>query len=258
MTALWAKWDGRSAPYPVAAHALDTAAVALVLYRDVLSTPIRDLLAWALHCAAETADRALHMAVRIDQPGRTLLDYHTVNPPPTSQYAWLSEADQAKLATIAMGNGRPWTIKGQQQTLQTWRTYLTGAVFTWFLHGDPAYLRHLADALIEPYWPLSLGRKACLPDQPLVLGISPDELNDSATRTPATGAASSRVLHLFHNSVDPRDAVQLRGRTVTHADLPLGPHPHDRYGYQTRTVTRVEPPTVTRDELLTWAKENLS
>ncbi|MDG6108819.1 CRISPR-associated helicase Cas3' [Dactylosporangium aurantiacum] len=57
MTAPWAKWDGRSAPYPVAAHALDTAAVALVLYRDVLSAPVQDLLVRALRWSAETADR---------------------------------------------------------------------------------------------------------------------------------------------------------------------------------------------------------
>src|SRR6266516_2693388 len=42
----WGKWDvSLPDPYPVLAHLLDTAAVALTLWRDVLSMPVRDRLA---------------------------------------------------------------------------------------------------------------------------------------------------------------------------------------------------------------------
>jgi CRISPR system Cascade subunit CasD len=206
--------------------------------------------------------RDLQMAIRIDQPGTALVDYHTVNPPPVDQYHWLTATDRRQLATVPMGNGRPWIIQMQrgnkkvaeQQTLQTWRTYLTDAAFTWFIEGNSAYITRLATALTQPHWQLSLGRKSCLPDQPLVLGTSTDTLRTCADRAPTTGPAGRRTLHLFHTpDTDIADV-----RTITHADLPLGPHPHDGYGYLTRAVTYATPPNTHRRALLDWAKENLT
>jgi hypothetical protein len=57
VTAPWAKWDGLAVPYPVLAHTLDTAAVAAVLYRSVLSQPIRDLFIETLGWERATAEQ---------------------------------------------------------------------------------------------------------------------------------------------------------------------------------------------------------
>lgn len=201
--------------------------------------------------------RSLDMAIRIDQPGTTLVDYHTVNPPSGGRYHWLSQADRSRLATVPMGNGRPWVIKQEQQTLLTWRTYLTDAAFTWFVKGSPADITRLHAALREPYWQLSLGRKACLPDQPLILGITEHPLQDCAEHVPATGRGGRRALHVLLTAPAVTPATPDR-RPVMHADVPLGPHPHHGYGYLTRAVNYVNPPSLTRPALLDWAKENLS
>jgi CRISPR system Cascade subunit CasD len=164
-----------------------------------------------------------------------------------------------------MGNGRPWIMGVQrgakkvaeQQTLQTWRTYLTDAAFVWFVEGEDGDITRLAAALTEPYWQLSLGRKACLPDQPIVLGATSLPLLACAEQVPATGPGGHRPLHLL-TAPPGETSASAEGLPLTHADVPLGPHPHDGYGYLTRTVTHVMPPTHNRAGLLDWAKENLT
>jgi CRISPR system Cascade subunit CasD len=247
-----------SLPYPTYAALLGLARAALGYGRDGndarTGAPADDR--WL---------RTLTMAARIDQPGRTLLDYHTVNPSPVDRYHWLSPVDRGRLATVPMGNGRPWVIGVQrgakkvaeQQTLQTWRTYLTDAAFTWLVEGEHGDIVRLAAALTEPYWQLSLGRKACLPDHPLVLGTTGLPLLACAEQVPVTGPGARRPLHLL-TAPPGEDPPITDGQPLTHADVPLGPHPHDGYGYLTRTVTHVTPPRLDRAGLLDWAKENLT
>ena len=241
-------------PYPTYSGLLGLARAALGHTRDGLDArtgnPADDT--WLHH---------LDMAIRIDQPGKTLVDYHTVNPPPVNAYHWLSAADRAQLATVAMGNSKLWTGAVEQgprkvkklETLQTWRTYLTDATFTWLIHGHPRDIQRLHHALHQPYWQLSLGRKACLPDQPLVLGTTDTPIHECAQHIPATGPPGRRAVHHFLHHAAP--ATQ---PTLTHADLPFGPHPHHGHGYLTRTLTHTNPPTMPRHQLLDWAKETLT
>src|SRR5213078_511891 len=133
----------------------------------------------------------------------------------------------------------------------TWRTYLTDAAFTWLVEGHHTDITRLATALDEPYWQLSLGRKACLPDQPLVLGTTDRPLRDCAEHVPATGHDARRLLHQL-TGPSGAAATAPDGRPVMHADAPLGPHPHDGYGYLTRAATHVTPPSLTRSDLLHW------
>lgn len=99
----------------------------------------------------------LQLGVRTDEPGSVLRDYHTV-----SDY-----------------RGRPLlsakiSRKGAQE-LTNWRTklterfYLQDAVFVAAVHGPADLLKSLRHALLHPAFPPALGRRACVPAQPLVL-----------------------------------------------------------------------------------------
>ncbi|AFD28160.1 CRISPR-associated protein (plasmid) [Deinococcus gobiensis I-0] len=103
---------------------------------------------------------ALAFGVRVDRPGLPLHDYHTAQLYPGSRKA---------------------------ETSLTRRAYLSDAAFWAALSGDPELLADLHAALRNPYWPLSLGRKAFVPSVPLwwpeALRTSPllDTLRDAPT-----------------------------------------------------------------------------
>ncbi len=90
---------------------------------------------------------ALHFGIRIDHEGVYLRDYHTAH--------------------------------GQKEkdTYITQRYYLSDAVFLAGLESsDHAFLEQLQTALLNPVYPLYLGRRACPPTMPLVLGIREADL----------------------------------------------------------------------------------
>lgn len=95
---------------------------------------------------------AVRLGVRIDQPGQSLRDFHTAHKP------------------------------GEKNTSLSHRYYLTDAAFLIAIEADETLLAELADALRHPFFPLSLGRRACVPDAPIVLGLT-DGDTDSALRT---------------------------------------------------------------------------
>lgn len=102
---------------------------------------------------------ALRLGVRVDQPGSILRDYHTV-----SDYTGrplLSAATNAK--------GGQTTTSPKKITHVTTRYYLQDAVFTAAVGGPVGLLESLAAALQRPAFPLALGRRSCVPTQPLVL-----------------------------------------------------------------------------------------
>lgn len=101
----------------------------------------------------------LRFGVRADQPGTLLRDYHTV-----SDYRGLALLS-AKVD--ARGNQKP-TSK-PIPTRVTQRFYLQDAVFVAVLQGDAILLDGLAEALEQPGFPLALGRRACVPTQPILL-----------------------------------------------------------------------------------------
>lgn len=187
--------------------------------------------------------RAVDMWIRVDRPGTTLTDYHTVGP-------------REGVETVPTGSGRPWRIKEAQgrmpQTLQTWRVYLTDAAFLWLITGPTQDIERLHEALATPFWQLSLGRKACVPDFPLVLGRTPRTPTECLDAVPVIGSSGARGAYRF--TTGPLGATDR-----AYADWPLGPHPHDGYGYRWRETSRVTPPAVThRTDLFSWAKENLT
>jgi CRISPR system Cascade subunit CasD len=105
--------------------------------------------------------RQLRMAVRVDRPGRAMRDLHTVG--------------------AGTFRGRPhgmWGLRGK--TVVTQRYYLVDAAFTVALaHDDHALVEQIARALSDPVWPLFLGRRSCVPSEPVLLGLvdgSPEEV----------------------------------------------------------------------------------
>ncbi|MBP9004015.1 MAG: type I-E CRISPR-associated protein Cas5/CasD [Candidatus Hydrogenedentes bacterium] len=93
---------------------------------------------------------SLKMAVRVDRPGTRWLDYHTVGAGGISR----------RSAEGGLRHG---------ETMLTLREYLGDASFLVALWGEPSLIRQLHDALLEPVWPLYLGRKSCVPSVPLFL-----------------------------------------------------------------------------------------
>lgn len=52
------------------------------------------------------------------------------------------------------------------------RTYLQDAAFLVALQAEPEVITRCADALISPFWPVFLGRKACVPTRPVFDGVT--------------------------------------------------------------------------------------
>lgn len=114
---------------------------------------------------------AMRLAVRADQPGTLLRDYHTV-----SDYR-----DVPLLSTKV-------NAKGQQQpagksTHVTERFYLQDAVFVAAITGPLETIDMLAQALKNPAFPLALGRRSCPPSGRLLLdtyrGMTVDQVLDT-------------------------------------------------------------------------------
>ncbi|MHB1787097.1 MAG: type I-E CRISPR-associated protein Cas5/CasD [Acidimicrobiales bacterium] len=227
-------------PYPTYSALIGLARASLGLGRRVDVESIRWL-------------RDLSMAIRVDQAGTLIVDYQTINPPAVSAYLWLSAADRKKIQHIVPnGTGGVWRVPSGVPPMLTERTYIAGASFTWFIEGNDDEIGRLGAALEEPYWPLSLGRKACVPDWPLRLGTTDLPMMEAATTVPSVGSPGPRSVHVL---AGPEPSG---GRTVTHVDDPVGSHPHDGYEYRTRHITDITPPAlVTRRELLAWVEEHL-
>lgn len=115
-----------------------------------------------LICAALGRDRsesvddlaALQMGVRVDREGVVLRDYQTAT-------------------GIVNAAGKV----DMKRTVVSPRYYLSDAAFLVGFEGEQSLLDQIHQALKTPHWPLSLGRKGCLPSPPVYL---PDGVRDSA------------------------------------------------------------------------------
>ncbi len=103
----------------------------------------------------------LRMAVRVDRPGTTDWDYHTVGAKIGIR--------MAKGGVKRTGNTKDSPI----ETLLSRRQYLYDASFLVGLHardGAEDTIASCAAALSEPVWPVFLGRKCCVPAEPVCAG----------------------------------------------------------------------------------------
>lgn len=101
----------------------------------------------------------LTIGVRTDEAGTLLRDYHTV-----SDYRGVPLPS----ATVT-GKGVQKRTGPAKFTHVTERFYLQDAVFVVAVGGLGALIGSLLEAMARPAFPLALGRRACVPTQPLVL-----------------------------------------------------------------------------------------
>jgi len=99
----------------------------------------------------------LQVGVRVDLPGTTDWDYHTVG------------------ATIGIrsadGKVKKTQKTGEYETLLSRRQYLYDASFLVALQGSSDIINDCVRALDDPVWPLFLGRKCCVPTEPVLVGV---------------------------------------------------------------------------------------
>lgn len=119
--------------------------------------------------------RQLRMAVRVDRPGRAMRDLHTVG-----------------AGTFRGRAHGMWGLK--DKTVVTQRYYLVDAAFTVALaHDDDAFVEQIAGALSDPVWPLFLGRRSCVPSEPVLLGLVEGGAEQALLRAPLARGAASRL-----------------------------------------------------------------
>lgn len=162
------------------------------------SDPIEDLL-------------DLTLAVRVDQPGVLLRDFHTAHH----------------------------QITGAAMPL-TDRFYWSDAVFVAFLGGPSQLLEGLHGALCNPRFPLYFGRRSCVPSGRISLGVEDVEMEHALSACPWQAGRSGKLKHSRSSSV--RLAVRADqgvlargGPTREFADIPLSWNPEHRQ-YRTRMV----------------------
>jgi CRISPR system Cascade subunit CasD len=91
----------------------------------------------------------LKFGVRIDQPGKLFDDFQTA---------------------------KQWYSNKTPQSFISNRHYLHDAVFLVGLEGDDEILSEISLSLQSPRFPIGLGRRACVPELPLVLGTRPTDV----------------------------------------------------------------------------------
>lgn len=102
--------------------------------------------------------RALRFGVRSDDPGSLLRDYQT-------SHMW--SVDE---------NGKVYS-RSEDSYIGN-RYYLQDACFTVGLEGDRKFLENCEEALKHPVFPPYLGRRSCVPDPGMVIGIFDGSLEE--------------------------------------------------------------------------------
>ncbi|MFJ9458543.1 type I-E CRISPR-associated protein Cas5/CasD [Kitasatospora sp. NPDC101447] len=125
----------------------------------------------------------LRLGVRVDQPGTLLRDYHTV-----SDYRG---RPLPQAGVNAKGVQKP--TSPAKDTHVTHRYYLQDAVFVAAVQGPAAFVTTLGDAIRHPAFPLALGRRSCVPTQPITLGAVRDgTLEDVLAEEPWQAGKAAR------------------------------------------------------------------
>lgn len=155
----------------------------------------------------------LQFAVRTDQPGSVLRDFHTAIRWETGESMPLSD-----------------------------RYYLEDAVFVAGVSGDAGLIGALATAVRSPCWAPYLGRRSCPPAQPVFMGVVADDVR-TAVRDAAWQASERHQRALARTGavlpIRADAAAQERG-SETMRDVPASFDPRRReYGW--REVVDIAP-----------------
>jgi len=151
--------------------------------------PIEDLL-------------GLRLGVRVDQPGSLLRDYHTV-----------SDHRGLPLRSASVnGKGRQKPTAPAKFTHVTERFYLQDAVFVAAIGGPVEILAGLRDALRTPAFPLALGRRACVPTQPM---LWPPDVEDEHPDRPGMWVGDPTAVLSRVEWLASAERIRQLGRTKT-------------------------------------------
>ena len=102
---------------------------------------------------------SLSMRCLVFKPGRRLQDYHTVGGGYDAKHSW----SRRRMSAKADG--------GTPSTVLTTREYLQDAIFGVVLGSEnTAFFGCLVDAIRDPIWGIWLGRKSCIPTEPIYAG----------------------------------------------------------------------------------------
>ena len=161
----------------------------------------------------------LHYAVRADRPGHIMQDFQT---------AQLAKDDKA-WTTRGAPAGRDGGAKTYASPHIRYRQYHADASVTVAIHlepeSDPPTPSECATALNTPARPLFIGRKPCLPSEPLLLGlVEADSLIDSLKQVPLSDTQESSKVWLYQQSDhnDSADLIRLSGRRDWSNDVHQG------------------------------------
>lgn len=162
----------------------------------------------------------LRFGVRVDQPGRLQRDFQTA-------INWDS---------------------GQSMPL-SYRYYVADAVFVAGIEGNRSLLEALAAKVLEPRFPLYLGRRSCPVTEPVFLDLVEDGL-EQALRSHSWRASDwyrrrqgAEVALELYLDADPEDERPVE----TRRDVPISFNPERReYGW--REVAHAEPVLITKPD----------
>jgi CRISPR system Cascade subunit CasD len=113
----------------------------------------------------QALQQRLRYAVRCDLPGSEIADYQTVD----LSLPWMRQGWTIRGIVEGRGSG-----KANSGTHIRYRRFIADSVYTTALtlidHDDQPTLDQVAAALREPARPLFIGRKPCLPSEPILCG----------------------------------------------------------------------------------------
>lgn len=226
---------------PMQSWGMDSKFETRLTMREPTKSGVIGMLAAALGCRRDQLPgqlKQLRMAVRVDQEGQPLEDFHAVHG---------IEADGAG----RIGRNADGTLKrAKNRDFITYRHYLCDAVFLVALEcEDGGYLNELADALRHPAFPLFLGRRSCPPTLPLVLDVMDTDAQSVLESYPWQASERYRRGH-------PQTALRLiadarPGSTErpSRRDVPVSFDPRKRmYGMRAVSQLFVQPPCQTEHD----------
>jgi len=168
------------------------------------------LLGCALGCPVreprlEALDTGLRFGVRVESPGRVMVDYQTITDfLPTADGRYKHDGVKVSSSLVKLRQDP----KVKPATIESRRAYLEDAAFLVALEDSgtqPDLVARCAEAMQRPVWPIYLGRKACLPTRPVFEDLTEryEGIEDALTRHPWSwlGACGQDRRPLAHESV---------------------------------------------------------
>jgi CRISPR system Cascade subunit CasD len=156
-------------------------------------------MGWGDDEPIQNLSHRIRIGVRCDLPGTAapLEDYHTVGGGYLTPQLLTSE-------------GKPKESSGRPHTEQTWRYYLCDASFLVAIQSDDEILiAELAEKIQNPYWPIFLGRKSCVPARPPF-----DDVGNYKTLQEALEKHPARFLKPENRSIQKHPRIVLECKAV--------------------------------------------